>query len=56
MKFNDIVKEKYDLLEGCTPEVLNEMSKMADFIDYLTNKCKELETEIARLERLNSAY
>jgi hypothetical protein len=54
LNFNDIVKEKFDLLHGCTPEVLNEMAKMADFIDHLTNKCKGLEAEIARLERLSN--
>ena len=53
--FNKIVQEKFDMLEGCSPEVLNEMSKMADFIDYLTNKCREFEAEIARLERANNA-
>jgi hypothetical protein len=50
---NRKVFEKYQIIKGCSPEVIEEMVRLVEAADYWMNKCKSMEAEIARLERLS---
>jgi hypothetical protein len=45
-----LVMAKFEVLKSCSPELLDDMIRLLDFLDFMTKKCKDLEAEIAYLK------
>jgi hypothetical protein len=50
-----LVMAKFEVLKSCSPELLDDMIRLLDFLDFMVRKCKDLEAEIAYLKRSNNA-